>query len=240
MTTQPEKSLDFYSKLFGWTWEKDTQENPYYFAHAGDKAVCGLTKTEACKETGATSFWSTYFYSNDIDASLKTVQDQGGSVINGKTQSHTYGSFATVKDPTGAFFNFWNSTETPEAAYIQKSPGHACWTELMTSSIDRAGQFYGNTFSWTPEKMETSPEFEGYLCMKAGDEMTAGMMEIKKEWGEMPSHWANSICVESCSATTQKAKELGAVVKADCINVPNVGTYSTIQDPNGAWISFVG
>ena len=64
-------------------------------------------------------------------------------------------------------------------------------------------------------------------------------MQMTEEWGELPSHWMIYFSVADCDAAAAKATELGGSVKVPPTDIPPVGRFSVIQDPQGAVFSII-
>ena len=112
------------------------------------------------------------------------------------------------------------------------TPNAVCWGELLTRDSDASGSFYTKAFGWSSDTMDmpTGP----YTVFKAGDAQVAGMMTMPNEVPkEVPPHWLYYVMVTDCPATTAKARELGAVLQVENMEIPTVGTMSVIQDPTG-------
>jgi len=65
---------------------------------------------------------------------------------------------------------------------------------------------------------------------------TGGSMTINQAPGT-PSHWMAYVGVDDVRAATKKAKDLGAKVVVDVMEVGEYGTMSVITDPTGAAIA---
>jgi predicted enzyme related to lactoylglutathione lyase len=50
----------------------------------------------------------------------------------------------------------------------------------------------------------------------------------------VPSHWLVYVAVEDCDGTMEKAKRLGGRALTDAMDVPGVGRFAVLQDPQGA------
>jgi predicted enzyme related to lactoylglutathione lyase len=51
---------------------------------------------------------------------------------------------------------------------------------------------------------------------------------------QAPPHWLVYIGTDDVDATTARAKELGATIHVEPMDIPNVGRFSVLQDPAGA------
>jgi len=65
------------------------------------------------------------------------------------------------------------------------------------------------------------------------------MMEIQKEWGDMPSYWMVYFSVADCDRSVKQAKSLGAKVVVEPMDIPTIGRFATLQDPQGATFSII-
>jgi uncharacterized protein len=102
--------------------------------------------------------------------------------------------------------------------------------ELNTTDPKKAKEFYGSLFSW---KLEDMPMPTGtYTMINVGQGTGGGMM--KHPMPGAPSSWLAYIDVDDIQASTKKAKTLGATIVRDVTEIPNVGSFSIIQDPTGA------
>jgi hypothetical protein len=57
---------------------------------------------------------------------------------------------------------------------------------------------------------------------------------MKSPVPSVPSQWIPYVYVDDVSASTAKAKSLGATVVADVAEIPDFGWFSVILDPTGA------
>ena len=69
--------------------------------------------------------------------------------------------------------------------------------------------------------------------------MVAGMMQMTGEWGDAPSHWMSYLEVEDVDGRTAEARKLGAAVHVPPTDVPGVGRFSLLQDPQGASFAMI-
>ena len=106
--------------------------------------------------------------------------------------------------------------------------------ELHTGDLKRAKEFYGKLFDW---KLEDAPMPGGgsYTLIQVGNG-TGGGMETSRTPG-VPPHWLAYVGVDDVRASTKKARELGAKVVADVMEVGEYGWMSVITDPTGATIA---
>jgi len=106
--------------------------------------------------------------------------------------------------------------------------------ELHTGDLKRAKEFYGKLFDW---KLDDAPMPGGgsYTLIQVGNG-TGGGMTTSPAPG-VPPHWLAYVGVDDVRASTQKARELGAKVVQDVMEVGEYGTMSVITDPTGATLA---
>ena len=82
MTADPQRSMDFYSELFGWTYEVGDQEKygGYTMAFKDGQPVAGLMKNDG--QSGYPDVWSTYLRVDDIGAAVDAAAANGGSGLH--------------------------------------------------------------------------------------------------------------------------------------------------------------
>ncbi len=54
---------------------------------------------------------------------------------------------------------------------------------------------------------------------------------------KVPAHWLAYVGVEDIAASTRKARELGATILQDVMEIGDYGRLSVIKDPTGAVIA---
>ena len=64
-------------------------------------------------------------------------------------------------------------------------------------------------------------------------------MEITPQMGPVPPNWLPYFRVEDCDATAQKAKSSGGKLMVPPQDIPNVGRFSVIGDPQGAMFAIL-
>ncbi len=102
--------------------------------------------------------------------------------------------------------------------------------ELNTTDPERARAFYSGLFDW---KMQDVPMPGGtYTLIEVGDGTGGGLM--KHPIPGAPSEWLAYVLVDDVDEATRKAQSLGAAVKKEVTEVPQMGWFSIIADPTGA------
>lgn len=116
--------------------------------------------------------------------------------------------------------------------------GAFSWFELMTSNVDGAKGFYEKLFGWETEKMEMEAGMT-YDVVKVNGEPAGGIMAMPPQAGQMPTYWGIYITVDDVDATAGMVKEMGGQVLMGPQDIPEVGRFCVIQDPQGAILSAI-
>lgn len=118
-----------------------------------------------------------------------------------------------------------------------KKHGSISWSELMTSDVPAAKKFYGELFGWTFDDMPM--EQMTYSVVKANDDGVAGIMPFPPDAPPMPPNWGIYITVDNVEAVAEQATALGAKIAMPPRDIPDVGRFCVLEDPQGAFISII-
>ena len=118
-----------------------------------------------------------------------------------------------------------------------KEHGAISWSELLTSDVDAAKSFYGQLFGWT--YADAPVDDKTYTLVQVNGEEVAGIMHTPPDAGQMPPAWGVYVTVDNVDAAAQKAVALGGKVYLPPQDIPEVGRFCVIGDPQGASISLI-
>lgn len=229
----------FYTQLFDWAVEENDMGNGQVYTmyrHNGKYVAAQYQMSKEEQKQVGKSHWLNYISTNDVEKSAKVAAESGGTVISGPLDVEENGRLAVVQDPTGAIFALW---EAKSHSGIEKAyePGSLGWSELVTKDANVAGAFYTNLLGWGTrvQKMDTVD----YTVFLRGEEQAGGMMEMTEEWGGVPSHWMSYFAVADCDVTAAKAVELGGNVCVPPTDIPGVGRFAVLDDPQGSTFSVI-
>ena len=113
------------------------------------------------------------------------------------------------------------------------TPGVFVWRELMTPDIAKAKAFYAELLGWTYEESDMG-DFV-YTMAKVGETPIAGIMDMKGS--EHPPHWMSYVSVADVDAASEAATANGGTVAVGPMDIPSVGRFAVIGDPDGAYVS---
>jgi uncharacterized protein len=111
--------------------------------------------------------------------------------------------------------------------------GAPCWIDLYSSDTDKAKEFYGQLFGWTPE--DAGPEFGGYFTFLKDGKHVAGCMHNDGSTGA-PDAWSVYLTTDDVERTVADARANGAQVYVEPMDVTDNGRMAMIGDPGGAAI----
>ena len=110
--------------------------------------------------------------------------------------------------------------------------GRFVWHELHTSDRPKAQKFYSQLVGWETKEVPMGPGEPYTLCMLEGKDH-AGITKSMAP-AHVPPHWLPYIAVDSVDASAAKVKELGGKVFMEPMDIPNVGRFAAVADPQGA------
>lgn len=119
-----------------------------------------------------------------------------------------------------------------------KTHGDFSWVELLTTDVESAKAFYKGLFGW---ELEESPMGEGtYTVFKAGGRSVGGIMAMPSQVPpDTLPHWTTYVTVDDVDAVARKAQELGGMVLVPPTDIPDVGRFCTVKDPQGGVINAI-
>ena len=118
-----------------------------------------------------------------------------------------------------------------------KKHGAFSWFELMADDVEGAKSFYTQLFGW---ELENYPMDMGeYWVIKVDNEEVGGIMKKPPEAAGAPPYWATYVTVDDVDKVAEDAKRLGANLLVPPMDIPKVGRFCVIMDPQGAVISAI-
>ena len=115
--------------------------------------------------------------------------------------------------------------------------GKFVWYELVTTDPGAAQEFYGDVIGW-----KTAPFDDAgipYTMWMKDEAPVGGVMELPEEARKrgVPPHWMGYVAVPDVDATAARAGKLGGHTIMGPQDIPNVGRFVILADPQGAVIS---
>jgi uncharacterized protein len=112
--------------------------------------------------------------------------------------------------------------------------GDFVWYELMVPDADAAASFYGAILGWNCKLSENSGA-EGYREWWMGDAPIGGLLPLREEMKAGGAHpgWLGYVHVDDVDAQVEKLKAGGANIMMGPQDIPGVGRFAMILDPQG-------
>jgi uncharacterized protein len=222
-------SQAFYTALFGWTGDVIPDGGGYVLFDLDGKHVAGVgPRMNEESPTG----WMMYVLTNDAAASAAKVTEAGGTVIAPPFEVMTAGTMGIVADPSGAVMGLWQPNEHKGFEAIRVA-GAFCWAELNAKDMPTDKLFYWNAFGWDPH--ESTVPGTNYTEFKLDGTSVAGGLPMDADLpADTPSNLVVYFAVADTDATVAKLTELGGGVHHPPDDVPGVGRFAIVHDPQGA------
>lgn len=112
--------------------------------------------------------------------------------------------------------------------------GKFVWYDLMTTDLEAAQQFYTRLIGWGTQ------DFEGgdkpYTMWTVGERPIGGSMALPEEAKQagVPPHWLGFVTTTDVDETVKQAEGGGAIVRVPGTDIPTVGRFAILSDPQGA------
>ena len=119
--------------------------------------------------------------------------------------------------------------------------GTFIWYELMPTDAPSAVEFYTKVVGWTA-KDSGMPGYDYTILGIPGYDMgVAGVMQLTDEMKAkgVPPNWAGYVAVDDVDAMAQKFADNGGTVRHAPEDIPGVGRFAVVADPQGAVISLL-
>lgn len=118
-----------------------------------------------------------------------------------------------------------------------KQHGVFSWNELMTTDVPAAKKFYREALGWELNDIKNGDM--GYTMAKMGTQEVAGMMGMPQDAQGMPPTWGSYVTVDDVDARVARVTALGGKLLVAPRDIPNVGRFAVISDPQGAMLAMI-
>ena len=231
-------SAAFYRDVLSWsaTEPGPAETGGYRMFQQDGKNVAGLI---GHMQEGQPTAWATYVSVADADETAEKVKAAGGSVVVEPMDVTDLGRMAVFADPTGAVFGVWQPKAFAGADLVNE-PNSLCWNEVHTRDPEADKAFYSSVFGWAASRPSFAGAPDSYTVWELAGKPVGGMMQMTEEMfpPDVPPHWSVCFAVADCDATVAKARERGATVVAEPVDMP-IGRFAGLIDPQGAWFTLM-
>lgn len=226
-TTDQEKATQFYTELFGWTYDNSPlgDGTHYTMLRLNGKDVAAINPMREEQQAGGPPYWGSYITVDSVDETTAQVEAAGGVVLLQPFDVMEHGRMSAIQDSTGAVISLWEPRKFAGSRYV------IAWNELMTRDVPAAFDFYKTLLGWTGGLIE----FGGrqLAALHNQERPVAMIVPMGPEMSDAPPHWAVYFAVPDFDAALAKAQELGGTLLGDAQQ--HEGTrYAALQDPQGA------
>jgi uncharacterized protein len=117
---------------------------------------------------------------------------------------------------------------------MSENHGKFVWYELLTTDPEKAAKFYSNVIGW--EAKDASIPNVPYTLLSIDGESAAGLMEMPetlRSTGAKPI-WLGYVGVDDVDKISALATAKGAKLHKGPEDIPNVGRFAVLSDPQGA------
>jgi len=108
------------------------------------------------------------------------------------------------------------------------------WYELLTSDPAAAAKFYGELLGWTAK--DSGQAAMDYRLLHSGDAAVAGLMTLPAGAVKsgMPPSWLGYVSVADVDDSVARIIAAGGSLQMPAMDVPGVGRFAMVADPQGA------
>lgn len=114
--------------------------------------------------------------------------------------------------------------------------GRFVWYEDLAKDPKAAIDFYSDVVGWKTQPFEGNADYTMWVGSQGP---LGGVMKLPDEVAKKgaPPHWMAHVEVENVDATVAQTRKLGGKVHKEPEDIPTVGRFAVIGDPQGAFIS---
>ena len=251
-TPDPEGAAAYLTAVLGWdVTRRGGPDGPYLVATLHGRAVAAI----ATRPAAGGAVWNTYVAVDDLDDAVARVAAAGGRVLGPGVDLGDLARTARVADPQGAAFRLWEAG-TLAGAVLVNEPGTWNSSDLVTTDVAGAADFYGEVFGWVADTVgeggwsatmlrlpgygdhlaETDPgirERHADPGVPPGFSDAIGWLEEADPTAGEPAHWRVTLAVEDPDDVARRAEAAGGTVVVPPTDAPPV-RFAVLADPAGA------
>lgn len=233
-TRQPARAREFYAELVGWSVRESPTpggEGSYVMFAAGERTLAGISPLRE-DEAGTPPSWLPYVSVEDVDATAARAEAGGGRVLVPPMDVFGMLRLTVIADPQGGVIAAMRSAESDPPDEDQ-GPGGFVWTEYFSPDVPASLAFYRAVFGWDVQEM-AMPAGTYHVLVSCG-KPRAGLMAAPTP--EVPPSWLPYVGVADVDATVALATARGAEVCSPPMDIPEIGRFAVLADPEGAVIA---
>jgi predicted enzyme related to lactoylglutathione lyase len=134
----------------------------------------------------------------------------------------------------GASLSHYHQRINAGEGSMSTNNGRFVWYEYFAKDTKKAIAFYTDVVGWKTESFR-----EDYVMWVGSQGSLGGVMGLPEGAVKMgvPPNWMAHVQVQDVDAAAALAKKLGGKVHKEPEDIPNVGRFAVLGDPQGAMIS---
>ena len=217
----------FYTAVLGWQYTGGEPEyGGYLTAVVKDLPAAGMGPQQDPSDPPR---WTTYFATDDAEATAARIRDAGGTVIVEPMDVGPMGRMVIALDPRGNPFGLWQAGQHT-GARIHGEPGALVWNEAMVDDAAAEREFYAAVFGFTYDKVEGGGEDFDYTTFSTGGDPLGGLGASSPE---LPKGWLTCFSVASTDEAVATVEANGGKVIMAPMDTP-WGRFAVVEDAWGA------
>ncbi len=221
----------FYSQLFGWTFQDYIQRDAMFTQASLDGQVIGGIYQRPLP-AGRRPGWISFIATSDLAKTEATATQNGAKLLLSPRPFANLGQEAVLTDPQGAVFALLQSSSGDTPDYLV-SPGDWIWSSLIATDPKADADFYKTVFGYEVFEMPEAQDAQ-HLLLASDKFARASVNPIPASWTTAKPRWLNYIRVDDATAVSAKVTALGGKV----LQPPHVdrhgGKIAVVADPAGA------
>jgi len=214
----------FYADVLGWTYSGgDPEYGGYLTCEARGHAAAGMAPQ---MDPADPPRWTTYFATEDADASTARIRAAGGTVVVEPMEVGPLGRMVIARDPEGNPFGLWQAGQHTGVT-IYNEPGALVWNEVALEDPKGAQAFYQGVFGFTFTEIEDAG---GYATFATDGGPLGGLGGHQPG---SPKGWTTCFSVSSTDAAVAAVEQGGGKVTTAAMDTP-YGRFAVVEDAWGA------
>lgn len=216
----------FYTSVLGFEYTGGEEEyGGYLQAMTAGSPAAGLMPRMAAE---APVGWTTYFATEDAEASVARVTEAGGTVLAPTMDVGPLGRMAIALDPTGVAFGVWQAGEFI-GLQVYNEPGAVVWNEAVSPDPARAREFYSAVFGFRWQPVPGTEDYQTF-SLDGGDQPVGG---LGGQGPGQPTGWLTCFSARSTDEAVAAVEAGGGKVAMPPTDTP-FGRFAVVADPWGA------
>ena len=227
-------AVAFYRSVFGWEFVDLGEEFGHYsIANVDGRGAAAVGPLQDPAQPAA---WTVYLATDDADATVKAVQEHGGSVLVAPMEIPGQGRMAVITDVTGGVVGLWEAGAMLGADVVDE-PGGLIWEDARLTDPLAGQQFFAEVFGYTFDGVPGAPD--DYATFSVDGHVAGGMGGMMGAPEGTGSHWLPYFMVADVDAALAAAEQGGGTVLMAATDT-GFGRMGIVTDPFGATLALHG